>query len=395
MRGLLPPRTDLVAIAVAVPVLAIVSVVPVAIGFADYGRVAVMAGLSLLPALTVHRIPRTALALTVAIEAAHVLMLEFGSTLPHGVDLSIALVQPVPLATAVVAGLAVLHLPRRTAWVAPIVAALALAAASYSQTGMADIGTTVILFDVVLMGAGVGGLARAARERGARRDAANAEHIDRAVAEERLRIARDLHDVLAHQLTLINAQAGVAEYLLDTDPAAARTALSGIARHTSEALDEVRATVGMMRMSDDSPESRTPVPTLDDLPALIESYAAAGATVTLEVDGPSRRLGDPSGLALYRIVQEALTNAAKHAPDAAVAVELTWWTDTVAVRVENARPARVIPGDGTGAGLIGMAERARALGGTLATGPTGAGGFAVEASLPCPPVDTHAKEATP
>ena len=214
--------------------------------------------------------------------------------------------------------------------------------------------------------------------------------------EERLRIARELHDVLAHNLTLVNAQAGVAEYLLETQPQAAAHALRDITRHTSRAIDELRATIGLLRYDAASPAQdpddatgpggpMRPVPGIDALDELVESHRSTGTPVTVQESGRRGTLGQHADLAAYRIVQEALTNAAKHAPGMPVEVSLAWSEAGVRLRVVNAALAageRRTAAPGTGHGLIGMRERALAAGGGLRVGEIADDRFEVVATLP-------------
>jgi signal transduction histidine kinase len=209
------------------------------------------------------------------------------------------------------------------------------------------------------------------------------ERARRAVLEERTRIARELHDVVAHHMSLIAVQAETAPYRLSDLPESARAefgSLSGVAR---EALAEMRRLLGVLRY--DQPAGLAPQPQLSDLPALVDAARRAGVSVELAVP-PA--IGDvPSGVALcaYRIVQESLSNASQHAPGAAVSVSVGHDGGVVLLRVANgpggaARPAQGEPGSGHG--LTGMRERVALLGGSLSAGPSAGGGFVVSAVLP-------------
>ncbi|MBT8226901.1 MAG: hypothetical protein HKP61_03285 [Dactylosporangium sp.] len=248
------------------------------------------------------------------------------------------------------------------------------------------------MFNLVIIATGAGVLVTTRRERAAREARDRLAETRRAVVAERLRIARDLHDVLAHHLTLVNAQASVADYLLRTDPQAASTALHDISLNTRQALDELRATVGLLRQDDDTPDRATnnvealhPVPGIDRLTGLLAGFRSAGTTISLAATGPPRALAPSGDPAAYRIVQEALTNATKHAPGAPVDVTLHWLPRHLDLRITNG-PAPGLPpghhGPGTGNGLIGMRERTLACGGTLTAGAAPDGGFVVHATIP-------------
>ncbi|WP_372350650.1 sensor histidine kinase [Streptomyces sp. KL116D] len=212
--------------------------------------------------------------------------------------------------------------------------------------------------------------ARAERERAARRRA----------DEERLRIARELHDVLAHSISVINVQAGVGLALLDSDPEQARTALTTIKAASKEALGEVRQVLDTLRAPGDAP--RAPAPGLDRLPELVEQASGAGLTVGVTTDG--ERVGLPPGadLAAFRIVQEALTNVVRHSGSRAARVRLRYGKGLLTVTVDDDGPASRTEAGGSGNGLAGMRERAAALGGTIEAGPRPDGGFRVVAELP-------------
>ena len=222
-------------------------------------------------------------------------------------------------------------------------------------------------------------LFRARRERREQARAAAAEAERRRGSEERLRIARDLHDVLGHHISLINVQAGVALYLMDDDPEQARSALTAIKQSSRDLLREMRATLGVLRGVDEEPPHQ-PVAGLARLDELVEATRAAGLPVSVEVGGEPRELPPSVDTAAYRIIQEALTNTRKHAGTARASVLLTYTEDGIRMRIDDdgAGPA---DGSGGGDGLPGMRERATALGGTLTAGPRPGGGFRVDAHL--------------
>ncbi|MFB7799353.1 sensor histidine kinase [Isoptericola sp. NPDC056134] len=249
------------------------------------------------------------------------------------------------------------------------------------------------------------------RERLARAAAWRAARADRertAVATERLRIARELHDVLAHSLSAINVQAGVGLHLLDRDVDQARSALASIKTTSRDALDEVRAVLGVVRGEGDggdgdgvtpptdAPEPRTPTWDLAALPRLAEPLRARGVTVRFDVDPVLRPSGAvPAHVAgvAYRVVQESLTNVGRHAPRArTVVVRVARDDDLLRVTVDDdGGPVGAHDGDAAGYGLRGMRERVEGAGGALAAGPA-ARGFAVAATIPLP---TDVSDAQP
>ncbi|WP_327260689.1 sensor histidine kinase [Streptomyces sp. NBC_01232] len=223
-------------------------------------------------------------------------------------------------------------------------------------------------------------LVRVRREQWARERAERAAAERRRVDEERLRIARELHDVLAHSISLINVQAGVGLALLDSDPEQARTALATIKAASKEALGEVRQVLDTLRSPGEAP--RSPAPGLDRLPELVEQAAAAGLSVDVSVDGEARALAPGVDLAAFRILQEALTNVMRHSGSRTARIRLTWQPNVLELRVDDDGPAAGGVSDGSGNGLIGMRERAAALGGSVEAGPQADGGFRVVAGLP-------------
>lgn len=226
-------------------------------------------------------------------------------------------------------------------------------------------------------------LARVRREQWAKERAERAAAERRRADEERLRIARELHDVLAHSLSVINVQAGVGLALLDADPDQARTALTTIKAASKEALGEVRQVLDTLRAPGDAP--RAPAPGLDRLPELVEQAAAAGLTVRTRVEGRRRRLPPGTELAAFRIVQEALTNVVRHSGSRTAEVVLEYGPDALALRVDDEGPATGGDAGGSGNGLAGMRERAAALGGTIEADTRPDGGFRVRATLPVRP----------
>ncbi|WP_191874831.1 sensor histidine kinase [Streptomyces filipinensis] len=221
-------------------------------------------------------------------------------------------------------------------------------------------------------------LARVRREQWARERADRAQAARRRADEERLRIARELHDVLAHSISVINVQAGMGLALLDSDPAQARTALTTIKAASKEALGEVRQVLDTLRASGDAP--RAPAPGLDRLPELVEQAAAAGLTV--DVQGEPPQLPPGADLAAFRIVQEALTNVVRHSGSRHARVLFAHHGGGLRLRIDDDGPATGADAGGSGNGLAGMRERAAALGGSIEAGPRPDGGFRVLAVLP-------------
>ena len=230
-------------------------------------------------------------------------------------------------------------------------------------------------------------LVKSRRERAVEFRRTRAEESRRRAGEQRMAIARELHDVLAHHISLISVQAGVALHLMDEQPEQARTALTAIRQASHESLGELRSVLELLRHGADGADGadgapRAPAPGLDALDALVERTSAAGLPVTVEVTGAARPLPAAVGLAAYRIVQEALTNVTRHAGRPVTAtVRLDYAPDQLTVEVTDDGPGAEDT-SGTGSGLLGMAERAAALGGQLDAGPRPGGGFRVAARLP-------------
>ncbi|MFG1839475.1 sensor histidine kinase [Micromonospora sp. NPDC049175] len=205
------------------------------------------------------------------------------------------------------------------------------------------------------------------------------QRVHQAATEERLRVARELHDVVAHTLSLIVVKAAVANHVAEADPREAGAALRVIEETGRNALTDVRRVLGILR--EDTPYA--PTPGLDELPALARQAAIGGVDVQLDVrrDEPEGTVPESVGLAVYRIVQEAVTNVVKHAAPAACRALVTVTPDEVRVEVTDDGRRPVLLG-GEGHGLIGMRERVALHGGEFRAGPRSDGGFAVTASLP-------------
>jgi signal transduction histidine kinase len=205
-----------------------------------------------------------------------------------------------------------------------------------------------------------------------------------AASDERARIAREMHDVVAHTLSVVVAQADGGRFAARTDPAAGERTLDTIAQVSRSALTEMRALLGVLR----APEGEMqlgPQPSIGDIPALVAATRESGLDVSFVTTGTPRPLPIGAGLAVYRIAQEAITNVLKHAGPAARAfLQLRWGEDDVTLVVRDDGRGAAAHGDGTGSGIDGMRERATIFGGTLAAAPQTGGGFEVRAVVPLP-----------
>jgi signal transduction histidine kinase len=220
----------------------------------------------------------------------------------------------------------------------------------------------------------------AAQQRAAELERAREELARRAVTEERLRIARELHDVVAHSMSIIAVQSGVGAHVLDSQPEEARKALAAVEATSRQALVEMRRLLGVLRQEAEPRGSLAPAPGLAELEALTAEVARAGVRVEVRIEGTPTELPAGLDLSVYRIVQEALTNVVRHAGPA---------TARVAVRYAPGRMSVEVVDDGRGGdhgdqghGIPGMRERAALYGGTLEAGPLPGGGFRVAATLP-------------
>lgn len=207
-----------------------------------------------------------------------------------------------------------------------------------------------------------------------------------AAAAERARIAREMHDVVAHTLSVVVAQADGGRFAASQDATTATRALETIADVGRSALGEMRALLGLLRDADDD-AALGPQPSIDDIPALVASTRDGGLDISFVTTGTPRPLPIGAGLALYRITQEALTNILKHAgPGPQAFAQLTWEADALVLTVSDDGRGAAARSDGGGLGLAGMKERASVFGGTLSAGPRAGGGYLVRASLPLGPV---------
>jgi signal transduction histidine kinase len=281
---------------------------------------------------------------------------------------------------------------RRAMWVPPVLAVASVpiffAAVRHGQSSGNIIPSIVWL----LAAWAVGRTVRSWRHKNVALEAANREleeqrelQAQAAVAVERGRIARELHDVVAHNVSMIVVQAGAAARVLDGDQPDVRNALEVIASTGRETVDEMRALLGVVR-SDDGPAALKPQPGLADLDQLVSGVREAGLPVTLRIEGASRPLPAALDLSAYRIVQEALTNTVKHAGPARAEVTVRYEDGLVTLEIADTGrgpDSGPITGHGTGHGLVGMRERAAMFGGKLEAAP-GDGGFTVRARLPLP-----------
>ncbi|ANS64720.1 two-component system sensor kinase [Streptomyces lincolnensis] len=225
---------------------------------------------------------------------------------------------------------------------------------------------------------------QAIRERAEKAERTREEEARRRVAEERLRIARDLHDVVAHHIALVNVQAGVAAHVMDKRPDQAKEALAHVREASRSALNELRATVGLLRQSGDPEAPTEPAPGLDRLDELVGTFRNAGLHVEVARADHGTALPAAVGLAAYRVIQEALTNVQKHAGiEAKAEVSVVRVGPNIEITVlDDGAGEDEDPHEGGGHGLLGMRERVTALRGTLTTGPRYGGGFRVHAILP-------------
>ncbi|MER7000243.1 sensor histidine kinase [Streptomyces sp. NPDC000410] len=251
-------------------------------------------------------------------------------------------------------------------------------------------GGSVVFVMAVVVGASLR-VSRVARTRLVEQEVLTAEERSRrTLLEERNRIARELHDVVAHHMSVISIQAQAAPHLVENPSEELKENLVGIRENAVEALTELRRVLGVLRSEDALAEGErhTPQPGLDRLDDLLGNVRAAGLTVTTRTTGQPRPLPPGVELSAFRIVQEALSNAMRHAPGATVRLEIGYRPSGVTVRVTNTAPDRPAPPfSGAGHGLLGMRERTAMLGGELATGATPDGGYEVTAILPGEPVE--------
>ncbi|MFF0552616.1 histidine kinase [Streptomyces sp. NPDC004311] len=289
--------------------------------------------------------------------------------------------------------------PRVTVWVVGI----SVACTGLAELGFRPAGSSTTVLEVALLFGFVGLLGYALRAlRLARGELVEQETLTaeerarRTVLEERSRIARELHDVVAHHMSVISIQAQVAPHLVENPSEELRENLAGIRENALEALTELRRVLGVLRSEhpDDPAAPQHPQPTLSELDALVANVRGAGLEVTTAVSGIRRTLSPGAELTAYRIVQEALSNCLRHAPGSRVEVGIAYGPRDLHLCIANSAPTRPVPGSpGAGHGLLGMRERAGMLGGELAAGPRPDGGYEVSAVLPLSPQDLPAGPA--
>jgi signal transduction histidine kinase len=254
-------------------------------------------------------------------------------------------------------------------------AAVAVTAFAYPREGPAALWPQLAQAILIVLGAWVLGESTRRWAQHAERLAARAVQ---AVADERVRIARELHDIVAHHMSVISLQAGLAEYVLDVDPPTAKNAIANVGDASREALLDMRRLLDVLRVD---PEY-DPQPGLDMLDGLVSRTRGAGLPVEVAVTGERRELPPGLDLCAYRIVQESLTNVLKHAGPATARVEVDYGDRTLTLKIIDDGPVRTPRESPVSHGIRGMRERAELYGGVLTAGPAASGGFAVVARLP-------------
>jgi signal transduction histidine kinase len=220
----------------------------------------------------------------------------------------------------------------------------------------------------------------AAEARARQAEVTREEEAERRVTDERLRIARELHDVVAHHISVINVQAGVARHLMEDQPDQARTALGLVREASRTVLAEMSTVLGLLRTGEDETPTQ-PAPGLSRVPELVQTMGHAGLRTTWRTAGEPARMGELADLTAYRVVQESLTNALKHG-DGTAEMVVDHRADALVVEVTNPVHADAPPGSPGGHGLVGMRERVTALGGTMEAGPHTGGSFRVSVTIP-------------
>jgi signal transduction histidine kinase len=376
------PRVQGIGDALLAVVLAVTSVLPVlAVGDPSWGRpkalAVALALLSTVPVAWRARRPLTALAIVLAANAACIY-----AAAPHQ-----AAFQPFIALTLTAYSAGSRAEGRRALWVPPLLVAAATPVFAAARLHGQDSGNIIPSFVWLAAAWAAGRTVRSWRHKNVALERANRELAEQrelqaqaAVAVERGRIARELHDVVAHNVSMMVVQAGAAARVLHGEQPDVQNALEVIAATGRETVGEMRALLGVLR-SDDGPDALKPQPGLADLEQLVSGVREAGLPVTLRIEGAPRPLPPALDLSAFRIVQEALTNTLKHAGPARAEVTVRYEDGLVSLEVSDTGRG---PGGGrgTGHGLAGMRERAAMLGGELQALPRPEGGFAVRARLP-------------
>ena len=268
----------------------------------------------------------------------------------------------------------------RTVTVPVVISVIVICGLSIVFDEQADAADVAVTYLVAVGAWVVGDSTRSQRERTAWLAQRQHDEARRAAAEERVRIARDLHDVVAHHVSVIVVQAEAAQEVLATHPERAESAMGTVADTARTAMGELRRMLGLLR----SESARAPQPDLAAVDDLVASVGGAGLTVELRRSGADRSVDGVVGVTAYRVVQEALTNVLRHAGAHRACVDLRFEGDALVVEVtDDGRGVTArAPGEGAGHGLVGMRERVALVGGELAAGPGPAGGFVVRARLP-------------
>jgi signal transduction histidine kinase len=320
-----------------------------------------------------HRHPRAVVCASTAAIAAY--------SLAGWVNGSSLLLPAIALGTLA----ATVKLYQALAWSAGVL--VVLTAATIANNPLGTWGGGVVVFPATIVVALLAGISLRNRriDARARREQAQRE-AQRQIDEERLRIARELHDVVAHTMATITVQAAAASQLLATSPERAAESLAAIRASGKEGLRELRAILDVLRNGDEPSDPTRPVPGLERLDALAAGVRQAGVLVTVHVEGEPRPVPAITDLSAFRIIQEALTNTVRHAAAATATVSVTYGADDLRIEVvDDGRGSKgyIANGSGGGHGLRGMRERAAAAGGTIEIGPMESGGFRVAARFPC------------
>jgi signal transduction histidine kinase len=347
----------------------------------DRGQRLLLAFVVCIPIAALRRWPLPVLA---AATAANAMVMAAGNApLPFGIMLGFA------------SYLAASGLPRRVSIPAAAFSAAALGGAlvyaALAAPHAAVAGEVVQGFLPLVAGWFIGDSAAARRrylaglaEQAQKEQAAEVERARQQVREERVRIARELHDVVAHTLAVITVQAGVGRRLMDRRPEEASTALESIETIGRTAQEELHVVLGLLRDEEHRTTALAPAPRLVDVKELVETVRASGTPVELHVSGTDRPLSPALELSVYRVVQEALTNVVKHAPGAGAVVDLAVTDHEIRLEVtDDGSPAGPTEAKASGHGIVGMHERIAAFGGRLVAGPAAGGrGFQVTAQVP-------------